>query len=530
MKELNRTEEAIQYLERTLSIFANLSDKGNIAMALSNLGGLYSTRGDKRRALQTFERSLILYQELQNDRGIALAYQHLGSVERSLNQYQNALNHIRKSIEILQGISLKKEISESYHEMALTFNDLEENDSVRFYLFKSLQLAQDVGDKKIIRSSYRELSDLEAKEGNFKQAYENFQSFHLVSDSIFNESAANRIGQLETQYEVDKQEAEILNLKTKQQLNDRNNKTLRWALIASAFLTMLIVFFLTYRVRINRKLLLLEQTQNRKVEKAYSELKNTQAQLIQTEKMASLGELTAGIAHEIQNPLNFVNNFSEVSEELGSELREELNHGDVEEAKAITDDIVQNLIKINHHGKRASEIVQSMLQHSRTSTGQRELTDINALADEYLRLAYHGFRAKDRSFNADFKTEFDPNLPNIKVVPQDLGRVILNLINNGFQALEEKTKSGIEGYKPALIIRTKNLGDKIEISIIDNGPGIPESIKDKIFQPFFTTKDTGKGTGLGLSLAYDLIKSYGGTLEVVSEMGQGSTFKIALQK
>lgn len=272
-----------------------------------------------------------------------------------------------------------------------------------------------------------------------------------------------------------------------------------------------------------------------KAEEALTELKATQSQLVQSEKMASLGELTAGIAHEIQNPLNFVNNFSEVSTELVDEMNEELEKGNTEDAKQIASDLKQNLEKINHHGKRAGDIVKGMLQHSRSSSGVKEPTDINALADEYLRLAYHGLRAKDKSFNATMKTDFDESIGSINVVPQDIGRVILNLITNAFYVVNERQKAEssklkAEGasFEPTVSVSTKKSGDKILISVKDNGNGIQEHIKDKIFQPFFTTKPTGQGTGLGLSLSYDIVKAHGGELTVESKEGDGSKFLIYL--
>ncbi|HRX98253.1 MAG TPA: ATP-binding protein [Bacteroidales bacterium] len=255
-------------------------------------------------------------------------------------------------------------------------------------------------------------------------------------------------------------------------------------------------------------------------------------------KMASLGELTAGIAHEIQNPLNFVNNFSEVSTDLIEELKEELQNGDTEEVNAIATDLLQNLEKITHHGKRASDIVKSMLEHSRTGTGEKQPTDLNALADEYLRLAYHGLRAKDKSFNADFKLEGDRNLPKVNVVAQDIGRVLLNLINNGFYAcnersrftVSEKTKKEVAEYKPEVIVSTKKMGDNIAISVKDNGNGIPDKVKEKIFQPFFTTKPTGQGTGLGLSMSFDIIKAHGGEIKLDTNENEGTRFTILLPK
>jgi signal transduction histidine kinase len=264
------------------------------------------------------------------------------------------------------------------------------------------------------------------------------------------------------------------------------------------------------------------------IEKTLKDLKATQSLLIQSEKMASLGELTAGIAHEIQNPLNFVNNFSEVSTELVDEMNEEIQKGNLEDAQQIAADLKDNLSKINHHGKRAGDIVRGMLQHSRSSSGQKEPTDINALADEYLRLAYHGLRAKDKSFNATMNTDFDQSIGTIKIIPQDIGRVILNLITNAFYVVNEKAKSGIENYKPTVSVSTKKIGDKILISVKDNGNGIPQKILDKIFQPFFTTKPTGQGTGLGLSLSYDIIKAHGGDVKVVSQLNIGADFIITL--
>jgi len=260
--------------------------------------------------------------------------------------------------------------------------------------------------------------------------------------------------------------------------------------------------------------------------RSLNDLKATQQQLIQSEKMASLGELTAGIAHEIQNPLNFVNNFSEVNEELLKELNAEADKGNLDEVKAIAKDIIFNSEKINHHGKRAGAIVKAMLQHSRTSSGQKEPTDINALADEYLRLAYHGLRAKDKTFNATMKTDLDQTIGKVNIVPQDIGRTILNLITNAFYAVSEKKEQTGENFQPTVTVSTKKVNDTIKISVKDNGNGIPQRILDKIFQPFFTTKPTGQGTGLGLSLSYDIVKAHGGELKVETREGEGSEFII----
>ncbi len=276
--------------------------------------------------------------------------------------------------------------------------------------------------------------------------------------------------------------------------------------------------------------------QKEELEQIVKELKATQAQLVQSEKMASLGELTAGIAHEIQNPLNFVNNFSEVNAELAIELKAALEKGDTQEALVLAADIVANEQKITHHGKRADAIVKGMLQHSRSSTGLKEPTDINALADEYLRLAYHGLRAKDKSFNASMKTEFDESIRPLPVIPQDIGRVILNLITNAFYAVTEKKKQLVKegagkapAFDPTVTVQTIKKGNSVLICVKDNGNGIPAAVMDKIFMPFFTTKPTGEGTGLGLSMSYDIVtKGHGGTLTVSSVVSEGSALTISL--
>ena len=316
-------------------------------------------------------------------------------------------------------------------------------------------------------------------------------------------------------------------LKAEQEQIEYQNR-LRLYLFISGFIVLLVIAFILYRNNLQRK------KANEKLGLAFNNLKSTQAQLIQSEKMASLGELTAGIAHEIQNPLNFVNNFSEVNVELIVELKEELEAGNLEDVKAIADDIAINEEKILHHGKRADAIVKGMLQHSRSSSGVKEPTDINALADEYLRLAYHGLRAKDKSFNATLKTDFDETIGKIDIIPQDIGRVILNLITNAFYAVNERKKQQPDGYEPTVTVSTKLVipparGTRgVKITVNDNGNGIPQKLLDKIFQPFFTTKPTGQGTGLGLSLSYDIVKVHGGEIKVESKEGEGSEFIINL--
>jgi signal transduction histidine kinase len=354
--------------------------------------------------------------------------------------------------------------------------------------------------------------------GNTAQAYATMQEAFELNNSVIQDEKEARTVSFETERKIQENETAIMVLNA---MNEGNRKTSIYLIGIIALLVMLAfalaIFYISKR-KAGRQL----SAKNSNLEKTLEQLKATQSQLIQSEKMASLGELTAGIAHEIQNPLNFVNNFSEVSNELIGELVEEVDKGNSDEVKLIARDVQKNLEKINHHGKRADAIVKGMLAHSRTSTGQKEPTDINALCDEYLRLAYHGLKARDNSFEASFRFEPDNTLPKIEVVPQDIGRVLLNLINNAFQACTNSA------FSPLVTVSTKKLGDRLEISVKDNGPGIPDAIKEKIFQPFFTTKPTGQGTGLGLSLSYDIVKAHGGELKLETTEGEGATFSIHL--
>jgi len=344
-----------------------------------------------------------------------------------------------------------------------------------------------------------------------------------LSDSL---SVEERKSLLAFQDVVVDEQAKLENLE-KEKIETREK--LKVYLLLTGIIVFVVIVLLLYRNnRARKKANEILHQRNEKIEKTFHQLRSTQAQLIQSEKMASLGELTAGIAHEIQNPLNFVNNFSEVNSELIEEQKKELERGNLSEAKILANEIAENEKKITHHGKRADGIVKSMLQHSQKSSDQKELRDINALCDEYARLAYHGFKAKDQSFNATIKTDLDPDLPQMRVIPQDIGRVLFNLVNNALYAV-----SGVE--QPEVVVSTKyspsadarpdvlvgQVGNGVvEIRVSDNGPGIPDSIKDKIFQPFFTTKPTGQGTGLGLSLAYDIVKAHGGEIKLRSSEGE----------
>jgi signal transduction histidine kinase len=334
-----------------------------------------------------------------------------------------------------------------------------------------------------------------------------------------------------------KKNAEVQNLSFNEQLRQQEmnatqekyrNKIKIFTLTGTVAACLIIAFLLLRNNRHKQKANAELQQRNNEIRNTLLELKATQSQLIQSEKMASLGDLTAGIAHEIQNPLNFVNNFSEVNKELLVEMKDEMNKGNLGEANSIANNVIDNEQKINHHGKRADAIVKGMLQHSRSSSGVKEPTDINALADEYFRLAYHGLRAKDKSYNAIMKTDYDKSIGNISIIPQDIGRVLLNLINNAFYAVNEKKKQQSDGYEPTVSVSVKKSGDKVLIFVKDNGNGIPQKVLDKIFQPFFTTKPTGQGTGLGLSLSYDIVKAHGGEIKVNTREGEFTDFVVQL--
>jgi signal transduction histidine kinase len=408
-------------------------------------------------------------------------------------------------------------------------------DSVLLYALKSLAAFRSIGAVTStsayeinLGTAYEDVSKAYLLNGQFDSAFK-YQGLALITKDSINAIKFKRLTDFQN---LSLNEALRLQHIEKEKLTYQN--TIRtYAMLAGIAVFMAITFLLYRNNRNRRKTNAVLKVQKEDLQTTLAELKAAQHQLIQSEKMASLGELTAGIAHEIQNPLNFVNNFSEVSNELMDEMVTEIEKGDLEEAKAIANDIKQNLEKINHHGKRADAIVKGMLQHSQRSSGQKEPADINALADEYLRLAYHGLRAKDKDFNAILKTAFDPALEQVAIIPQDIGRVLLNLYNNAFYATNERKRKQAGNYDPIVTVSTSSNscpsgGRGVQIKVTDNGGGISPAIVDKIFQPFFTTKPTGQGTGLGLSLAYDIVKAHGGELKVETKEKEGTDFIIQL--
>ncbi len=459
---------------------------------------------------------------------------YLGTIYAKLGQTNLALNHYRKSIAYSDQFNTNYTISRTYQGLARLYSEIGQLDSTIFYCNQALkQKESNVYYFSTVTDAATLLAEVYEKKNNPNQALKYYKMAAAARDSLFAQETARQVEKLA--YEEKEREARTQRrIEAHQQEFQDQIKIYSLSGILGGVLIFAFFLYRNNRQKHKANALLHHQKQEihrerDKAQKALSELKSTQNQLIQSEKLAGLGELTAGIAHEIQNPLNFVNNFSEVSAELVEEMQEELNKGDMDEAKSIANDLRQNLQKISQHGKRASSIVKGMLEHSRMGTGERELTDINQLADEYLRLSYHGLRAKDKTFNADYELIANTSLPKINVVPQEIGRVFLNLINNAFYAVNERAKSGEINYQPKVSVSIHQKDRQVIVKVKDNGMGMLPTTKAKIFQPFFTTKPTGQGTGLGLSLAYDIItKGHGGEIELESLEGEGTTFVVKL--
>jgi signal transduction histidine kinase len=418
--------------------------------------------------------------------------------------------------------------SEDYRRIAEAYQKLNKTDSSIVYAKKGLNEAKLDRNPNIVQLAATLLTTAYQLKNDFKNAFYYQQVTQAAKDSLFSQQKTLQVQNLAYNEEQRKQEAKANEIAYQ---NRVRFYVMLGVIGVFVLIAGILIFANTQRKKANNLLKRQNdqiEAQRKDLEKTVADLKITQRQLIQSEKMASLGELTAGIAHEIQNPLNFVNNFSEVSMELLDEMQSELAEGDTDEATVLAVNIKGNLEKISQHGKRADFIVKGMLQHSRTSTGEKQLTNINILAEEFFKLAFHGLRAKDKSFNAEMVTDFDPDLPKVNVAQQDMGRVMLNLINNAFYAVNEKAKTAGPGYKPTVELNTAAGNGHVEISVKDNGDGIPQKVLDKIFQPFFTTKPTGQGTGLGLSLSYDIIKAHNGTIDVDTKEGEYTEFTIAL--
>jgi two-component system, NtrC family, sensor kinase len=535
-KRWGNDEKAVYYLNLALPLLEAHSDSGNIAFCLGGLIDISAKQKKYDQAMEYADECIRYGNKNANDPVYAIALMQkafiLLAMEKPAPAYPFLLE-VQALIDRfhfqLSGNDGDLEIDFGFYRYYRLNNDQK---TAAAYLQAAYTKAVAENDVQFRLKYLKELASFyEKQQPGLSMQYIN-KHFEL-EDALEESNQKFKVAQYEIEQKEQEQIQSINVLKQERAVQEATisqRNTIMWGSLIALSLIAVSMIFLYIQFHNNRKTL--------------RSLRKTQRQLIMAEKMASLGELTAGIAHEIQNPLNFVNNFSEVTAELVDEMKQELAAGSWQSAGEIAEDIKQNLEKINHHGKRADAIVKGMLQHSRTSSGQKEPADINALCDEYLRLAYHGLRAKDKSFNATMKTDFDESIGNINVIPQDIGRVILNLITNAFYAVNERNllyhaethnnasltgvpaSSGI--YQPMVTLSTRKTGNRIEISVKDNGNGIPKKILDKIFQPFFTTKPAGQGTGLGLSLSYDIMKAHGGELLVESNENEFTVFTISI--
>src|SRR5215203_2774065 len=510
------------------------NDSINLASVLNNAGEAYLRLKNYDSALLYFNDAKIIFDKANYQRGTGYSLGNIGIVYANTGKNILAEKNIEEAIHILEEKQDYYPICVYLTSMADVYLNKGDGEAALNYTIRSQQMAEQHGLIEQVADASLKLSQLYERSGNITESLKNYKKHVVYRDSLNNKETDRKMADQRTNYEVSQKQIEV-DLLNQQK---RNQKYLVLSLGIILILTIVILYILLRNNRHKQKayeILNLQKQetdlQKTKAQDALTELQFTQKQLIQSAKMASLGELTAGIAHEIQNPLNFVNNFSELSVELLNELKEGTANKTLSEkaaADGIINDLAENLKKISDHGKRADSIVKGMLLHSRTSTGKKELTDINALADEYLRLSYHGLRAKDKDFNVTITKDFDVRIGKMEVVPQDIGRVLLNLYHNAFYAVNKKSKKADGAFKPQVSVATKKVGNKVELSVRDNGIGIPQNLLDKIFQPFFTTKPAGEGTGLGLSLSYDVIKAYGGELKVETKEGEFAEFIIQL--
>ncbi len=562
---VERWDDALKFQGQALVIYQEKNDSLGIARIYNDMGVTNMRAGKLEVALAQHQKALAIrlksaeyYYTFASFLYIGDLLEKLNRIPEAIQNYVDALNYTRYSAFRVSQIDAEISLGKAYlkqpdYPKALNMLTLAYNQAIKMgdgsfqaqaaLFVAKVYLAQEKprlalswlhkAEKAAAGSSlvyladiYQSIAETYSKLNDFRNAYLNQQNYSRVKDSMTVAEDLEKITLLSNRLDFENKQAMQNQSHEKQmilkQVQLRREKVTRNFSLIGMFVALVLMVIAFIRFKEKQKL------NNRLSETLYN-LKSTQSQLIQSEKMASLGELAAGISHEIQNPLNFVNNFSEVSRELIVEAREELTVGNLELAKEILEDVENNLEKINHHGKRADSIIKGMLQHSRSSAGAKEPTDINMLADEFLRLAYHGLRARDKSFNAIMETDFDTTLNKVNVIPQDMGRVILNLITNAFYVVNEKRISGTENYQPTVKISTRKTFGKVMVLVEDNGNGIPLPVLGKIFQPFFTTKPAGEGTGLGLSMSYDIVtKGHGGELKVETTEGNGTTFTIVI--
>ena len=476
-------ERALEFYKDALAIFEDLDVPIGEARARNGIGTVYHSLGDYEEALRYHIESLNIFRKAGNRIGEARALSDLGIVSQHLGEDDKALTFHQKSLRIRKEVGNRQAQSTSLIHLGLLCLEQGKTEEALEALHEALAIAEDVKAGQRIYQAHQGLAEAYERMGNLPAALHHLKAFHRAREEVLGEETQSNIRTLQTRFEVEKAEqaAELQRLR-----ND--------------------------------------------------ELKAAQDQLIQQEKLASLGQLTAGIAHEIKNPLNFVNNFSQLSIELADEVaealadrRDETVGAVLEDVQGLLDDLKFNAEKIHEHGRRADAIIRNMLEHSRSSPGERRKTDLNAIVEEYVNLAYHGMRARTTNFVVTLERDYAPDAGSVEIVPQDIGRVILNLTNNAFFAVHEKAAEAEDGYTPHVSVSTRRTEKAVEVRIEDNGPGIPEALREKIFEPFYTTKPTGEGTGLGLSISYDVIvQGHGGTLSVESEEGAGAMFVITL--
>ncbi|HEX6849285.1 MAG TPA: tetratricopeptide repeat protein [Chitinophagaceae bacterium] len=587
-RELGNTEEAHKAFKEALRLSELAADKKGIATAQGNLGTIYSLAGNKTEALKSFEEARKRFEDIGSKESASISYLESGSVYFELKRYEEARQSLEKALQLSTQTRYKEIISKSYRLLSqidtaqgkyqsaltnynayITYRDSISNADAAKQLTEqrmqyefskkedSLRLQQaliaEQLEKQTLLSKQQE-QELKLKQASLEltQKEKDVQLLRFLQTKtelqLTNEQNERRLAlaeqekivqqsQLEKQTLLAKQKEQELLIKDKKIEIQKSQRNI-WLAGAIAFFVFSFVMLRYYSQKKKANKLLQQQNieledQRDKIKKAMTELQQTQIQLIHREKMASLGELTAGIAHEIQNPLNFVKNFSEVNVDLGNELKEEvkklsLTNEQKEYLHSLTDNLLQNQQKIAHHGKKAEAIVKNMLQHSNKSTGEKEPIDINALVDECIGLSYHGFRSKHKMFETRIDTELDRSLSQVEVIPQDISRVLVNLLNNAFYALNEKKKLLNGSFNPSILVSTKKHGNFVTITVKDNGTGMSEKVIAKAFQPFFTTKPTGEGTGLGLSLSYDIARAHGGQMNVESKEGEGAKFTVEL--
>lgn len=562
---VDRPEDALKFQGQALEIYRNMNDSLGIARIYNDMGvtnmraGNYEVAlGQHRAALAIRLKSPANYYTFASFLYIGEILEKLDRLPEAIQSYEGGMNYAKYSSFKIGIVDAEINLGKAYlkmqnYQMALVaFTQAQQQAAAigngtseaeaslniaRVYLaqgnpqpaltwLRKAEKAAAGSHLVYLADIYESIAQTYFKLNDFRNAYLNQQKYSIIRDSLVVTENLEKIATLSNRLDFE-------NKKSLQDQNHEKQMILKQAQIKREKLTRNFSLFGMFVALVLMGIAFIryfeKQKLNNKLSETLSDLKSTQSQLIQSEKMASLGELAAGISHEIQNPLNFVNNFSEVSMELIVEAQEELGIGNYHMVKEILDDVEKNLNKINHHGKRADSIIKGMLQHSRSSTGSKEPTDLNALADEFLRLAYHGLRARDKSFNATLETDFDPGLGKVNIIQQDMGRVILNLITNAFYAVNEKRKSAPESYQPIVRLSTRKTNGAVKVLVYDNGDGISQHALEKIFQPFFTTKPAGEGTGLGLSMSYDIVtKGHGGELRVETTEGLGTTFTIVI--